>query len=49
MGCSQAPKGYTDLVLDDKFPLPMFYEALAKNMGPVIESTAGITGSGVRR
>ena len=42
-------KGYTDLVLDDEFPLSMFYEALAKNMGPVIESTAGITGSGIRR
>jgi hypothetical protein len=39
-----APKGYTDAVLDDEFPLSMFYEALAKKMGDVIESTRGITG-----
>lgn len=39
-----APKGYTDAVLDDEFPLSMFYEALAKKMGDVIESTKGITG-----
>lgn len=39
-----APKGYTDEVLDDEFPLSMFYEALQKKMAPVIESTAGITG-----
>lgn len=39
------PKGYTDLVLDDEFPLSMFYEALHKKMAAVIESTAGITGS----
>ena len=38
-----APKGYTDAVLDDEFPLSMFYEALAKKMGDVIESTKGIT------
>jgi len=37
------PKGYTDAVLDDEFPLSMFYEALAKKMAGVIESTAGIT------
>ena len=37
-------KGYTDLVLDDEFPLSMFYEALSKKMARVIESTAGITG-----
>jgi hypothetical protein len=37
------PKGYTDLVLDDEFPLSMFFEALDKKMKPVIESTAGIT------
>jgi hypothetical protein len=41
-----APKGYTDAVLDDEFPLSMFYEALAKKMGTVIESTAGITAHG---
>ncbi len=39
------PKGYTDLVLDDEFPLSMFYEALHKKMAPVIESTVGITGA----
>ncbi|TFB93807.1 MULTISPECIES: DUF6421 family protein [unclassified Cryobacterium] len=38
------PKGYTDLVLDDEFPLSMFFEALDKKMKAVIESTAGITG-----
>lgn len=38
------PKGYTDAVLDDEFPLSMFYEALEKKMRPVIESTAGIRG-----
>ena len=36
------PKGYTDAVLDDEFPLSMFYEALSKKMAGVIESTAGI-------
>ena len=39
-------EGLTDAVLDDEFPLSMFYEALAKKMTPVIESTAGITGRG---
>ncbi|SEN56101.1 DUF6421 family protein [Cryobacterium luteum] len=42
-----APKGYTDQVLDDEFPLSMFFEALEKKMRIVIESTAGITGSAV--
>ena len=37
------PKGYTDAVLDDEFPLSMFFEALDKKMKPVIESTVGIT------
>jgi hypothetical protein len=36
------PRGLTDAVLDDEFPLSMFYEALAKKMGTVIESTSGI-------
>jgi hypothetical protein len=36
-------KGFTDQVLDDEFPLSMFYEALSKKMKEVIESTAGIT------
>lgn len=40
-----APKGYTDEVLDDEFPLSMFYEALNKKMTGVIESTSGITGA----
>lgn len=34
----------TDQVLDDEFPLSMFYEALQKKMAPVIHSTVGITG-----
>ncbi|SEB78823.1 hypothetical protein SAMN04489806_1777 [Paramicrobacterium humi] len=38
------PRGLTDAVLDDEFPLSMFYEALSKKMGDVIESTSGITG-----
>ncbi|GAA1058189.1 hypothetical protein GCM10017608_05920 [Agromyces luteolus] len=38
-----APKGYTDLVMDDEFPLSMFFEALDRKMKPVIESTVGIT------
>jgi len=38
-----APKGYTDQVLDDEFPLSMFFEALDKKMKTVIASTAGIT------
>ena len=40
---SGTPKGFTDAVLDDEFPLSMFYEALSKKMSSVIESTAGIT------
>ena len=28
------PKGYTDEVLDDEFPLSMFFEALEKKMRP---------------
>ncbi|RWZ68299.1 hypothetical protein ELQ92_03520 [Labedella populi] len=41
-----APRGMTDAVLDDEFPLSMFYEALQKKMGDVIASTSGITGRG---
>ncbi|PWD49946.1 hypothetical protein C8046_03870 [Serinibacter arcticus] len=37
------PKGYTDAVLDDEFPLSMFHEALGKKLKPVIDSTVGIT------
>ncbi|WP_115788136.1 DUF6421 family protein [Arthrobacter silvisoli] len=39
------PRELTDQVMDDEFPLSMFYEALEKKMRPVIESTTGITGS----
>ncbi|AZS35804.1 hypothetical protein CVS47_00402 [Microbacterium lemovicicum] len=39
---SGPPKGFTDQVRDDEFPLSMFFEALEKKMRPVIESTAGI-------
>ncbi|HWD63478.1 MAG TPA: DUF6421 family protein [Humibacter sp.] len=42
-----APKGFTDAVLDDEFPLSMFYEALNKKMGDAIESTKGITATSV--
>lgn len=38
------PSEITDEVLDDEFPLSMFYEALYKKIRPTIESTAGITG-----
>ena len=34
----------TDQVLDDEFPLSMFYEALQKKMAPVIQGMIGITG-----
>ena len=39
------PKGFTDAVLDDEFPLSMFFETLDKKMKPVIESTVGIRGT----
>lgn len=39
------PRGLTDAVLDDEFPLSMFFEALDRKMKNVIESTAGITGA----
>jgi len=42
-----APSGITDHVLDDEFPLSMFYEALGKKLGPTIQATAGITGARV--
>ncbi|WP_100814431.1 DUF6421 family protein [Microbacterium lacus] len=38
------PKGFTDAVMDDEFPLSMFYEALDRKMAPVIASTTGIRG-----
>ncbi len=40
-----APKGYTDAVLDDEFPMSMFFETLDKKLKPVIESTVGIRGN----
>ena len=39
------PRELTDAVMDDEFPLSMFYEALSKKMTDVIESTSGITGA----
>lgn len=39
------PKGYTDAVLDDEFPLSMFFEALEKKMRDVISATSGIRGT----
>ncbi|MFF5323302.1 DUF6421 family protein [Janibacter hoylei] len=39
------PKGLTDLVQPDEFPLNVFYEALRKKLAPVIEATRGITGT----
>jgi len=39
------PSGYTGAVLDDEFPLSMFFEALEKRMRPVIVSTSGIRGT----
>ncbi|MBW4041214.1 MAG: hypothetical protein HIU86_03680 [Acidobacteria bacterium] len=42
-----APKGFTDSVLDDEFPLSMFYDALGKKLRPTIESTEGITATTV--
>ncbi|GAA1413989.1 hypothetical protein AUR04nite_30280 [Glutamicibacter uratoxydans] len=35
----------TDQVMDDEFPLSMFYEALSKKMTATIESTRGMTGA----
>lgn len=40
------PSEITDQVHDDEFPLSMFYEALAKKLGPTIAATVGITGLG---
>ena len=36
------PGELTDQLLDDEFPLSMFYEALQRKIAPVIESTKGI-------
>ncbi|MFD1938094.1 DUF6421 family protein [Nonomuraea mangrovi] len=37
-------KAMVDAVLPDEFPLSMFYEALRRKLGDVVESTKGITG-----
>ncbi|PKQ24158.1 MAG: hypothetical protein CVT65_04325 [Actinobacteria bacterium HGW-Actinobacteria-5] len=39
------PKELTDLVMDDEFPLSMFYEAFEKKLRDVVASTSGITGA----
>ncbi|OAB86726.1 hypothetical protein AWH69_09755 [Janibacter melonis] len=39
------PKGLTDLVQPDEFPLNVFYEALRKKLAPVIEASRGVTGT----
>ena len=38
------PKGLTDLVQPDEFPLNVFYESLRKALAPTIDSARGITG-----
>lgn len=38
------PREAVNAVLDDEFPLSVFYEALRKKLKPVIDSTVGITG-----
>jgi hypothetical protein len=38
------PKGLTDAVLPDEFPLSMFYEALQRKLAGTVQGTAGITG-----
>jgi hypothetical protein len=40
MGSS--PKAVVDAVLPDEFPLSMFYEALRRKLGEVVDSTKGI-------
>ncbi|WP_156759457.1 DUF6421 family protein [Microbacterium karelineae] len=42
---SGPPRGFTDAVLDDEFPLSMFFEALQRKMKAVIDSTVGIRGT----
>ncbi|MGK5531064.1 DUF6421 family protein [Streptomyces sp. URMC 129] len=43
---SLPPRRLVDEVLPDEFPLSLFYEALAKKLRGVIESTRGITAAG---
>jgi hypothetical protein len=42
LGAEAGPKDYNDAVLADEFPLSMFFEILAKRIGPAVESTRGI-------
>ncbi|GAA3368252.1 DUF6421 family protein [Streptomyces sannanensis] len=44
---TQPPRKLVDDVLDDEFPLSMFFEALAKKLKNVIASTKGITAADV--
>jgi hypothetical protein len=41
---SGPPRGLTDAVLPDEFPLSMFHEALSRKLSPVVTATRGITG-----
>lgn len=45
---SLPPRKLVDDVLPDEFPLSLFYEALARKLRRVIESTRGITAPGTR-
>ncbi|TDC71952.1 DUF6421 family protein, partial [Streptomyces hainanensis] len=40
---SLPPRKLVDDVLPDEFPLSLFYEALARKLRKVVESTRGIT------
>ncbi len=44
----QGQKELTDQVLDDEFPLSMFYEALHKKMVTTIDESVGLTGFATR-
>jgi hypothetical protein len=37
-----SPSELTDEVMDDEFPLSMFYEALSKKLSPVVQSAVGV-------
>ncbi|BEP14220.1 DUF6421 family protein [Acidothermaceae bacterium B102] len=41
----EEPRKMVDEVLPDEFPLNVFYEALKRKLGDVVESAAGITGA----
>ena len=42
LGAEATTKDYNDAVLPDEFPLSMFFEILAKRVGPTVESARGI-------